>query len=284
VPGLEQGTAPLLVQRLPGGSVNHVWRVDTGVGCFVLRCDAPLSRRPGVDRERERQLQTLAAEALIAPRIIARTPSGDAQVSEYIDARPWQAADYGDARQLRRLGETLALLHSIKSPELMERFAPLRLARAYALDGAAASLPASPVAGTPETQLRAAAKRHAEALCQAVAAAERQLPDVPESRRVVHGDPTAGNVLDRHRLWLIDWEYAQCADPVFDVAAVLVYNPEARVHRALLLAAAGQGAALQHGQLAAAVTIHAALGWLWQYARGEMPTISAGISAPEWAN
>jgi aminoglycoside phosphotransferase (APT) family kinase protein len=272
VPGLEQGAVPLAVQRLQGGSVNHVWRVDTSAGRFVLRSDAPLSRRPGVDRERERQLHTLAAQAGIAPRIVARTASGDGQVTEYVDARAWQSSDYADVTQLVRLGITLAQLHSIQAPSGVAPFAAYRLAREYAAAGAA-------VAAAPHT-----AAAQAATLCAAIAQAESRLADRQAPLCLVHGDPTAGNVLDNRRLWLIDWEYAQCAEPLFDIAAVLVYYPEARAHRNALLAAANQSAAAQNGGLAAAAVIHAALGWLWHYARGEIPVISAGISAPEWAN
>ncbi len=275
VPGLEQGAAPLALQRLIGGSVNNVWRVDTSAGRFVLRVDAPQSRRPGVDRERERQLHVLAAQIGIAPQIIARTASGDAQVTEYIEARMWQVRDYADVAQLMRLGTTLTQLHSIQSPcSTMASFAPHCLAREYAEAGTV-SLPRT---------TDAAAEAYAAELCRAVALAETRLADLQTSKCVVHGDPTAGNVLDNERLWLIDWEYAQCAEPIFDVAAVLVYYPESRAYRNALLAAANQSAAVRSGALAAAALIHAALGWLWHYARGEIPVISAGISAPEWAN
>jgi aminoglycoside phosphotransferase (APT) family kinase protein len=117
-----------------------------------------------------------------------------------------------------------------------------------------------------------------------VAAAEQLLRCAKAARRIVHGDPTEGNVLDRQRLWLIDWEYAQLADPLYDVAAVLAYYPVARPHVAELLAAAGRPAGERGERLDAATGVHAALGWLWHYARGEYSVISAGISGGEWAN
>jgi aminoglycoside phosphotransferase (APT) family kinase protein len=283
VPGLEQGAAPLAIQRLTGGSVNHVWRVDTHAGRFVLRTDAAASRRPGVDRKREWQLQTLAALAGIAPQVIARTPTGDAQVTQYIDARVWQEGDYADVPQLVRLGELLAQLHNINAPGNLAPFAPHRLAREYAGAGELRAAAAGTAAALGAAAAHQAAT-HAVALCSAIAQAESRLASRRASLCVVHGDPTAGNVLDNQRLWLIDWEYAQCAEPLFDIAAVLVYYPAARVHRNALLAAANQRAAAQNGGLAAAAVIHSALGWLWQYARGEISTINAGISAPEWAN
>jgi aminoglycoside phosphotransferase (APT) family kinase protein len=270
VPGLEQGARPLAVQRLAGGSVNHVWRVDTPLGRFVLRTDAAASRRPGVDRERERRLHTLAAAADIAPPILARTPAGDAQVTPYIDARHWQVADYADVAQLQRLGALLARLHAIETPADLPAFAPAALASDYARAGNAGA--------------SGECTAHARQLCAAVIAAEPQLQVPGRALRLVHGDPTEGNVLDGRRLWLIDWEYAQCADPLFDVAAVLAYYPAARPFRLELLAAAGLASRARNGHLAAAIRIHMALEWLWRHARGESPAISAGNSGCEWAN
>ncbi len=53
VPGLEHGEPPRALMPLAGGSVNQVFRVDSGSGRFVLRLDGAAWRRPGVDRTRE---------------------------------------------------------------------------------------------------------------------------------------------------------------------------------------------------------------------------------------
>ncbi len=255
VPGLEYGAAALAVQRLTGGSVNHVWRVDTSRGRFVLRTDAAASLRPGVDRAREAILQTLAAAAAIAPPILARSPGGDVQVTPFIEARQWQQRDYRDAAQLRRLGELLARLHAIPAPADMPAFAPAALALDYARAGLTAG------SGPDRTA-------HATGLCAVVARAQAWLQAAAGALHVVHGDPTEGNVLDHRRLWLIDWEYAQAADPLYDLGAVLAYYPAARRNLRELLAAAGMPAAGADGRLAAAVRIHLALWWLWRHARG----------------
>lgn len=269
VPGLESGAQPLRAERLPGGSVNDVWRIDTSQGRFVLRIDGPAWRRPGVDRAQELALHTAAAAVGLAPRIVAHSRADGVMVSEFIDARCWSVTDYADATQLARLGERLAQVHRLPVPrEVTTGFAPLALAQAYAA--------AVPAAGE-----RAG---YGEKLVAMVEISSRRISALKSPLAVVHGDPTHGNVLDRGRLWLIDWEYAQLADPVFDAAAVLVYYPQARAHRAQLLAAASLSGAVRDGRLADAARIHAALGWLWQQARGELPPLEAGISALEWAN
>ena len=276
VPGLESGAAPLDAVRLTGGSVNDVWRIDTRQGRFVLRLDAAASRRPGVDRQREYLIHQVAAQALIAPQIVARSPAGDVWVTEFIEARSWRDLDYTDASQLQRLAETLGVLHRLSVPAGLTSFNPAQLGHSYAAAGVAA-------AGAANDGVAIHNRLYADQLCKAIARSVGHFP-VAATQCLVHGDPTAGNILDRRQLWLLDWEYAQLADPVFDVAAVLVYYPRARAHLPLLLAASGLAAAGRDGRLQAAARIHAALGWLWQWARGENPSFEAGILGGEWAN
>ena len=110
-----------------------------------------------------------------------------------------------------RLGR-VAFEHS--SGQLREPFAPLALAQEYARQA--------------RERDAALAGRSLEAVFATIVAAQALLDRAAQPRRLVHGDATAGNVLDDGRLWLIDWEYAQLADPVFDLAVVLTYYPQAR--------------------------------------------------------
>ncbi len=250
VPGAAQGP-PLRIEPLRGGSVNEVWRVDTAEGRFVLRLDGPDWRRPGVERWRELQLHSVAAAAGLAPRIIAKSAALDAWVCEFLPGRCWTPQDYADPAQLQRLGERLAQLHRLPPPAVAS-FDPVSIAHGY-IGGRE-----PPDTDTTRRVLRLLRKIQR---ADAALAAERQ-PGV-----IVHGDPVHGNILDGERLWLLDWEYAQLADPVFDVAAVLAYYPAARAAQAVLLEAAQLSPRV--AALEAAVIIHHALGELWLYARGE---------------
>jgi thiamine kinase-like enzyme len=77
------------------------------------------------------------------------------------------------------------------------------------------------------------------------------------------------NLLQGEHLWLLDFEYAQIADPLYDVGCVLAYYPAAQAHAPALLAAACAGARVAPAELAAATYVHGALAWLWHLARGE---------------
>jgi thiamine kinase-like enzyme len=275
VPGVSSGARPLHIARLEGGSVNDVWRVDMPAGRYVLRVDGAEWRRPGVNRVRESALHQAAADAGLAPRILAQSPALDIWVMDYIDGARWSTADFADGRRLTQLGELLARLQRLPPPGVLPgdgslgRFNPVQVAREYARR--ALQFP-------PQRQ------DCVNLLQERVLQADWQLTLSSTSTAIVHGDPTAGNVLGHERLWLIDWEYAQVADPVFDVAAVLVYQPEARAHMQRLLRASGQELALRDGRLKYAAQIHDALHWLWRMARGENVPEDAGISQPEWAN
>jgi len=251
---------PLLIERLSGGSVNDSWRVDSGAGRFVLRLDGAAWLRPGVDRAREQLLHAAAARGGLAPRLIRYSAAAGAQVSEYVSGHDWSAADFSAPAQLERLGARLQHLHSLPAPGGLGGFDPQACARDYLhrLDSAVAA--------------RAGAAAVVEAVGEAAAAVARS------STRscIIHGDLVHGNLREGTRLWLLDWEYAQLADPCYDAACVLAYYPSARTQQARLLAAAGlQGRA---GALAAAIHVYEALTWLWRLARGE-PARAPG-SAP----
>jgi thiamine kinase len=258
VPGLETGAPPLHVERLVGGFVNESWRVDTSRDRFVLRIDGPAAQRPGVERVRERTLHDIAARAGFAPRALLWDDAAGVQVREFLDGRVWGEHDLQDGEQLRRLGARLAQLHAQEPPANVARFDPGACAQQYL------------------RQIEAGGA--STAVAAAVAAAVRGAADDVAARgaqpAIVHGDLTHANLLDGGQLWLLDWEYAQVAAPVYDAACLLAYCPLARPHAAQLLEAAGLAGASADGSLDEAIRVYEGLTWLWHRARG------TGVRAP----
>ncbi len=251
VPGLERGERPRRVERLSGGSVNEVFRVDSAAGRFVLRLDGAAWRRPGVDRARELVLHRAAAAAGIAPPIVhAAADASDVLVMEYLEGRVWDSTDYEDAGALRRLGERLHVLHRL-SPPAIPAFDPWQVAQGYV------------------RQIEPARVPSLEAPLRRLQALSGELAGERTAVAVVHGDLWQGNVLDGSRLWILDWEYAQRSDPLMDVACVLAYYPRAERHRTELAAAAGFDAGAVREALSARVYAYRVLAWLWHLARGE---------------
>ena len=257
VPGLEAGASPRAVVPLPDGTVNDVYRVDTAAGRFVLRVDGPAWRRPAVDRAREGVLHAVAAAAGLAPRIVRQESGLGVLVTEYLPGTMWSPADFTEPAQLTRLGERLARLHALAIPPVTP-FDPLGLADAY-LAAAAQRVPAMAAA---DAALAAGVRAGLVAAVERIAASGRPAT-------LVHGDLIHTNLLQGERLWLLDFEYAQRADPLYDAGCVLAYYPAARGAMAALLAAALPAGAVAPGELEAATAVHRALGWLWHLARGE---------------
>jgi len=265
VPGAGPGGQNVhAVVRLAGGSVNDSWLVDTDDGRYVLRIQGPAWRSPGVDRRREQEAQRLAAAAGLAPAVIAQSPEGDVRVCLFIAGRVWSAVDYDQPAQLLRWCETLATLHRLPAPRGEPwQFAPQLLAGDYA--SRAIRHAAAPA------QVRAVEAARTQAASAAAALAACALPPV-----LAHGDALAGNVVDDGRLWLIDWEFAQCADPVWDLAAVAVWTARPAAEWCALAEAAGWACERLAARLDAALTLHRALGSLWYLARGEaVPAVLA---------
>lgn len=250
VPGLEGGATPIAVERLPAGTINDTYRVDTTAGRFVLRVDGAAWRRPGVDREREALLHATAAAAGLAPRVVRRHPECGVFITEFTPGAMWTPAHFSDAGNMAVLGERLALLHRLALPPLPV-FDPLSLATHYA---------ALACSGSRSARERVHAALHAAV--QRLARSERPAC-------IVHGDLIHTNLLQGEQLWLLDFEYAQWADPVYDVGCILAYYPVARRHADRLLAAAGLDARIQSEEIDAAIYVYRAMTWLWHQARGE---------------
>jgi thiamine kinase len=251
VPGLAQGANARHIERLGGGTVNEVFRVDSAAGRFVLRLDGAAWRRPGVDRVRELLLHRTAAAAGLAPPVVDAAPQAQGLlIMEYLEGRLWHSSDYDDVDALQRLGERLYALHRLPAP-LVDVFDPWQVALAYVrqLDAMHAVAIDGPL-------------RRLQAVCA-------QLPLGNAAMSVVHGDLWQGNLLQGTRLWLLDWEYAQVSDPLMDVACVLAYYPAAERYRTELAAAAGFDARAQDAALSARVYVYRGLAWLWHLARGE---------------
>lgn len=251
VPGLTHGETARRIERLGGGTVNEVYRIDSAAGRFVLRLDGAAWRRPGVDRERELILHRTAAAGGLAPLLVDAAPEAQGLlIMEFLPGRLWDSPDYADLDALRRLGERLYALHRLPLPAI-ERFDPWQVALAYVRQ-----------IDAPPDGAGSAALQRLEAVCAGLRS------DVTAAS-VVHGDLWQGNLLQGSRLWLLDWEYAQLSDPLMDVACVLAYYPVAERYRTEFAAAAGFDVRALEPALSARVYVYRALAWLWHLARGE---------------
>jgi len=228
----------------------------------VLRMDGPAAQRPGVERARERRIHELVAHAGLAPLALVWAAAPGVQVREYIEGRVWQEHDMLRPDQLQRLGARLAQLHAIEPPGEVALFDPGACAQQYLRQMATAAAQTANECGSAD------ARAGANAAAAAVRAAAARVAGHSAAPVIVHGDLTHANLLDGRQLWLLDWEYAQCAEPIYDVACVLAYYPAALPQAPQLLAAAGLAGADAPARLADAILVYEGLTRLWHLARG----------------
>ncbi len=252
VPGCEDGDPPYSQELIGGGRVNRSFLVRTRRGRFVVRLNDNTASDPGLDRDRELLLHSAAATAGIAPVVVYAAPDRSCLITEFLDGRLWTPHYFSRMRDLRSLGQRLRALHAIAPPSVA-RFDPLSTARRYAetilrQDGDEAGRINLLLANGADAQARSGWGKRAPG--------------------IVHGDLHHGNVLTADRVYFIDWEYAQVADPLHDLACIMAYYPRAAAHGSLLLESSGlseQGATPQ--MLAELTNVFTLVNYLWYRAR-----------------
>ena len=247
VPGAATGVRR--VTRL-GGNANANWRVETADGNFVVRLHGEWTHAAGVNRQREVLLHETAAQAGLAPSLIAADPAGRFLVTPFVAGTVWQSADLGNPLRLIALSRRLARLHELPPPETT----PWSLADLLA--------------------------EHVQALADAGREVETLLPLLEQARTIltrcatagrppciVHNDLNPANLIGPEPL-LLDWEYAAVADPLSDLATLLAYHPRVARHLPLLLSYTDRPAE-EEADLRDLVWVYTLVSWLW-YQRYEL--------------
>jgi thiamine kinase len=262
VPGCENGDAPFSQELMGGGKVNRSFLVRTRRGRFVVRLNDSGALDPGLDRVRELAIHGAAAAAGIAPAIIYASPDHSCLITDFVEGRLWTPHYFTRMRDLRALGQRLAVLHALPPPAVA-RFDPMVTARLYG-----------------ETILRgdpSEVDRIGNLLERGDQAFERSGSRL-RAACIVHSDLHHGNVLTADRVYFIDWEYAHVGDPLFDLACIIGYYPRAVSHGALLLAASGLDAqGVTEAQLTELTRVFNLMTFLWYRAR----RLTRGVTATD---
>lgn len=253
------------IAALAGGEINKTFRIDTGVGRFVLRMHDPLNAILGVDHLREARLQTAAAAAGVAPAVVHIDPQQRFMIAEYIEGRVWTAADFCDVERLGQLGATLRTLHEIVPPVSAD-FMLAGILQEFAARIADASPAERPLLAQ---------------LMQRAQVSLRECASEARAPALFHSDLYCANIIEADgQLLLIDWEYAAVGDPLFDLACVLAYYPQATVHARVLLETSGLERQATLAMLEHATWLYVLLTFLWDRTR----RLGAGIRAPTSAD
>jgi aminoglycoside phosphotransferase (APT) family kinase protein len=252
IPGCAGGEAPRRIELLHGGrKVNRNLRIDTSAGRFVLRQRIWEGPRPGADSLREVACHRTAAAAGVAPAVLDAAPDGSWILMDYVEGGMWNPSRLQAPEGLRTLCACLQRLHATTPSPGVAAFDPISIATGQAQ----AILKRDPAAAAQVNTFVARTQRLA-ADCAAFAAAPV----------TTHGDLTASNVIGPGPM-LVDWEYAQVADPVYDLACLSIYYPGLRRRGGELLDAAGITDANATVRLLSHVELFDSLNRLWEQAQ-----------------
>ena len=183
--------------RLRGGYTNKTWRVVHGERAAVLKIDDARRKRPFNTRADEAIVQTTAAEAGLAAKVILAKDG--MYLTEYVEGTVWDCYTMGTNAELELLAAVLKRVHSL------------------------------PLTGrTFDTAF--AAKRYADEIRDLHPGIIARCSDIVTSKRgplnlcCCHNDLVAENMISTPDLILLDWEYACDNDLFYDLATVVEYH------------------------------------------------------------
>jgi thiamine kinase-like enzyme len=206
VPGW-QGRAHV-ERALEGGITNRNYVVVVGDDRFVLRRCGRDAHLLEIDRTRELEAATRAADLGLGPAVIRRLPADDVLITRFVEGDAILPAELAHPDVLDVVAAELARFHA--SGPLSGDF------DAFRVPGRHHDVVVARGLAVPAEYERAAACR-AE-IANAFAAA-------PEAKVPCHNDLLNANFLrGADRIWLLDWEYAGNNDRYFDLGNMSVNN------------------------------------------------------------
>ncbi len=236
------------LKPMAGGTRERSWLVTYDDGRrHVLRTATPGSSAL-LDIVTEARAMIAAANAGLAPAVVAIDAERGTLLTEYLAGRAWHSADARKPRNIERLAGVLRALHAVRVE--LPAFAAERVANGYL-----ARL------GVTAVQHDARAARWGEEL---VALAHRyDARHAPTA--FCHHDLVAANILDDGELALVDFEYAVRGTPLLDLASFAAMNGLAGDERHALLAAYAARApeAAELEELATLVRLVRLMAWFW---------------------
>jgi thiamine kinase-like enzyme len=197
------------VEPLTLGITNRNFRVDVGGASFVVRLAGRDTDLLGIDREAENVAASAAAEAGVAPEVVAYLPELGALVTRFVVAEPLEPERLEDDPVLRAVVDAMRAIHGM--PPIASTFDAFAVVRGYRTIAAERGV-AIPAAY--DDALEAA-----EAIAGALVGASGVDP------RPCHNDFLNANLLWLDgRVIVVDYEYAGMGDVFFDLGNFSINN------------------------------------------------------------
>ena len=207
------GGGAVVVRPSASGLVNVSCRVERDGRAYSLRMASSDDDGLGLDREWECRVLRGASAAGLAPRIRECLPQHGIVVADWVDGRPWTAAETGQSTAIEAMADLLRRVHALVIPT------PARIMNA-----------GSWIDLYSESAVRRDARRSPAAL-QLRSSAEQRLQELAALAPVVpvlcHSDLHRLNIVctaSHCRPVLLDWEYAHVADGSWDLAGWAANN------------------------------------------------------------
>ena len=184
------------IETVSGGGTNENFHLALGQDHYFVRFGNEGASLLGANIENEYICTKLTVDAGLAPPLFLFLPEKKVLVSSFIPSS--KEVNLRELSTLSRLAKQVKILHRLPSrfPKTVDPLAVIQSYHTLAMQKGIA---------IPEAYLKIALKT------------SQKLPHRPSVP--CHLDLHKGNLIDDgHTLWLIDWEYASMADPLFDLA------------------------------------------------------------------
>jgi thiamine kinase-like enzyme len=193
---------------LGGGITNHNFRARFGGREVVVRLPGNDTELLGADRSGEREANSCAARAGVAPDVVAVLDAPVVLVTAFIEGPTMEPAELRTPAALGQVGAALGKIHACAP--IGARFDAFRLVEDYAA----------------ATRARGGNVPAAYETAQAAAAAIEAVPALADGAAVLcHDDLLAANfIASPAGLRIVDWEYAGMGNRWFDLGNFAVNN------------------------------------------------------------
>ncbi len=193
---------------LGGGITNHNFRARFGGREVVVRLPGNDTELLGSDRSGERQANSLAAAAGVAPAVLAHLEDPVVLVTAFVEGPTMEPAELREPGALREVAAALRRVHDCG--EIDARFDTFRLVEDYAA----------------ATRARGGSVPAAYERAHAAAARIESAPALAGGAPVLcHDDLLPANFIDTpDGIRIVDWEYAGMGNRWFDLGNFAVNN------------------------------------------------------------
>jgi len=202
-----QGQENILVEQI-AGLTNSNYLVTVNGERFVLRVSGQNTARLGINRENELAALRNAAQARLAPEVVAFLPPDGHLVTRWVEGRHWDAQEYRTPEHVRLLTNTVKRIHSLPVNDAV--FSPFQRINAFLETAISFNVP-------PPTGLDACLDTmHAVEL--------EQQSDPSDWLRMCHNDLVSVNYLYLEKvesIVILDWEFSGLGDIYYDLATVV---------------------------------------------------------------